>query len=308
LHELSYKALRTFLAVVDCGGIGTAAAFINISQPGLSRIITEMEDRLGAKLFERNSKGTFPTAAGEALIPYARALLFDMDQAVAAVEEVRGLKRGVARVGAAGAVARSVLAPAIHRMHAVSPGVKVELREGSDDQLIGALLRREIDLVIGSVLPHHEDMRILAECEFSECFTVFCSVDHPLAKNQTATLPEVAVEHWALPSEASMPRKLFESLFRQAMMPPPAVAMDTMSSDVAVAVVACSRILGWLPRSLFWAYEEAGKVRALHVEELATRRNFFVYQRSRGLLPEAASRLLAEVPLKKTSASTLKAG
>jgi DNA-binding transcriptional LysR family regulator len=201
-----------------------------------------------------------------------------------------------------------VLTPAIARLHEAAPTLKVELHEGSDDRLVGALLRREIDFVIGSVLPHHEDMRILAECEFEESFTVFCSVDHPLAQSPGVAIDAVAREHWALPSADSTPRKLFDSLFRQAMLQPPAAALETMSSDAAVALVACSKILGWLPRSLYWAYETAGKVRELPVEALASRRRFFVYQRSRGLLPEAAARLLAEVPLKATPANLLEAG
>lgn len=49
--------LRAIIAIADTGSLGRAADQVNLSQPALSRMIHEMEMRLGRALFERHSKG-----------------------------------------------------------------------------------------------------------------------------------------------------------------------------------------------------------------------------------------------------------
>lgn len=298
MHELSHRALRAFLAVVDCGSFSTAASTANISQPALSRIVAEMEDRFGVKLFERNSKGTFPTDAGAALIPYARALLFEMGQAAEAVEAVRGLRKGTVRIGSAGAIIRHLLPSALERLLKTAPGLKVELIEGSDDRLIAALLQREIDVVIGTRPPQNEEVTIIGECEFTDSFVAFCRAGHPLTERGDLSLADLDKARWAVPGLGTSPRELFESRFRLAGSRPPDVAFETMSADVVIAVIGQTDLLGWLPHSLIRLHERIGSIRSLGIPELNCPRQFFIYRRATGLLPEPAKLLLAEIPLR----------
>ena len=296
------RQLRAFLAIVDTGSLGRAAAAINLSQPALSRLLNDIETRLGGRLFDRHGKGMTLNGLGEVLLPHARHLLFEMEQARDALLAVQGLKRGAARIGMVATIARTVLPPAVVRLLAAAPDLTVELLEAEDDRLVLALYRREVDLVIARNLAMQEGIVPVAECRFDDNYSVFCAADHPLARGGQVSLADVLAERWVLTAPGSTPRTLFNDLLRTAGYAAPKVAVETWSTGAAIAFVTQTRFLGWLPRPLFGGEEAAGTVRALDVLPLSLPRRFFAYKRARGLLPPAVRRLMEELPLVPLSA------
>ena len=291
------RELRAFLAVLDAGSLGRAAEFVHLSQPALSRLIQAMEVRFGQPLFERQTRGMQATPAGEVLAPHARLLLAEMDMATDALEALRGVKRGVVRLGAVAAVSRSVIPDSIAALLEVAPDLRVEVLEAPDDRLVAALLGREIDLMIASDLPRDETFRPIAECRFDDVYSVFCSTRHPLATQHDAGLDHVLAERWVMPREGTTPRVLLEQILHRADRSMPVISVESGSPDAMVAYVARTKLLGWLPRPLLAAEHNRGKIHLLPVKELPLTRRFFAYQRRRGLLPAAVVELLKVLPL-----------
>jgi len=134
--DFDQRHLRAFLAVADEKSLGRAARAIHLSQPALSRLIQSMEVRLSAKLFDRHPKGMLLTVFGEALLPHARALVFENEQAMAALDRMRGLERGTVRIGAVASVARAFLPDIVRRFLTERPGIRIELLEANDLALL----------------------------------------------------------------------------------------------------------------------------------------------------------------------------
>jgi len=291
------RQLKAFLAVVQHGSLGRAATSLALTQPALSRTIQNMEIRLGAQLFDRSVRGMELTSYGEALLPHARLLLFEMQQASDAIEALRGVKRGVARIGAVATVARSILPPAVDRMLRKAPGIHVELLEAADERLVTALVRREVDLMIASELAPSEDIMSVNECRFDDNYEVFCSSSHPLASKPVVSLNDVMHETWAMPPRGETPRELFEAQIARLELGPAKVAVETWSPSAILSFVSATNFLGWLPIPLFSHGEKAGLVRRLEVPALKLSRKFFLYRRSRGVLSAAAVAFALELPL-----------
>src|ERR1700752_342191 len=72
---MDLSQLKRFVTTVEGGSLGKAAELLNISQPGLSKSIHQLEAEFGAKLLDRGPKGVTPTAFGEAVYVRAEKIL-----------------------------------------------------------------------------------------------------------------------------------------------------------------------------------------------------------------------------------------
>jgi len=142
--------LRHLLLIVDHGTFTEAARRAHLSQPALTAAIRRLEDELGARLLHRGPSGAQLTAAGQALLPRARAALAAVEDGRRAVAEVTGLGRGEVRLGAGATACTYMLPPLLARYRRLHPGVRFLLREAFTDQLEGMLHDNELDLVVAT--------------------------------------------------------------------------------------------------------------------------------------------------------------
>lgn len=112
-NAIELRHLRYFLAVCDSGNIGRAAEALHIAQPPLSRQIRQLETLLGTQLFVRSHHGVTPTAAAMALLPQARAVLAQMEQALRAARSAAGEEGGRFSVGYVTVFDRSIFPESI---------------------------------------------------------------------------------------------------------------------------------------------------------------------------------------------------
>src|SRR2546427_12836802 len=92
--ELSVKHLRSVVALAHFGSFVAAAVQLRMSQPGLSRVVQQAEDRIGVKLFLRATRRVSLTEAGREFIPAAGRLLGELSQQIQKVRTLDGEMRG----------------------------------------------------------------------------------------------------------------------------------------------------------------------------------------------------------------------
>jgi DNA-binding transcriptional LysR family regulator len=138
--------LKHFLLIVERGTFTEAARHAHLSQPALTASIHRLETHFGARLLIRGTGGATPTAAGEALVPRARAVLAALADASRAVAEIEGLQAGTVRVGAGATACTYLLPPALAAFRAEHPGVHFLLREATTNEVLDALHAGDLDL------------------------------------------------------------------------------------------------------------------------------------------------------------------
>jgi DNA-binding transcriptional LysR family regulator len=126
--------LQVFLAILDAGSMAAAARKLNRSPPAVTRILTALEQRTGARLFERSTRRLSPTDAGSRLAEQARRLLADYE---AAVQQPDTAPRGLLRLTAPLVFGRRHVTPVVTRFLARYPDIQVDLR----------LADRNVDLI-----------------------------------------------------------------------------------------------------------------------------------------------------------------
>src|SRR4051794_6439787 len=119
--------LIAFLAVARERSFTRAAAQLGMSQPALSRTIRDLEARLGLRLLARNTRSVAPTEAGERLLQTVGPHLDGIEAGLAALTAMRGKPAGNLRITSVERASDTILAPAVARLLAVYPDIRVEI-------------------------------------------------------------------------------------------------------------------------------------------------------------------------------------
>lgn len=168
--NLTLKQLRYFDALARHGHFGRAAEVCAISQPALSMQIREMEEALGAGLFERGARQVRLTAFGEAMWPRVRDILRSVEELGDMARAARGVLAGRLRIGVIPTIAPYLLPAIIGRLTEENPSLDLHLRETITPKLIAELMEGRLDTAIVA-LPVSEPA--LAEVElFAEDFVL----------------------------------------------------------------------------------------------------------------------------------------
>jgi DNA-binding transcriptional LysR family regulator len=187
------RQLRYFIAVAEELHFRRAAARLHISQPPLSQQIARLEEELGCRLLNRTRRRVELTAAGEAFLRDARAVLEELDVAVATARRIESGQAGLLRVNFVGSALLSIVPGIIQRFRRGRPNVEIELRERSTLDQLRVLAGGLVD--VGLVRPPIEaDESLTAEVVMRERTVAAIPSDHPLAQRSRISLRTLAAE------------------------------------------------------------------------------------------------------------------
>jgi DNA-binding transcriptional LysR family regulator len=146
-----FDLLRYFVLACDERSLTRAAKRARVTQPAISAAMARLEREFDTELLRRDRGGVGPTAAGEVLLPRARAALAAVEDAKHAVAEVRDVRAGRVRIGGGATVCAYYLPPVLAGYREAFPSVKLLVREGTSEGTRQAVFAGELDLGIITV-------------------------------------------------------------------------------------------------------------------------------------------------------------
>ena len=152
--------LRVFRAVAQHLNFSRAAEELLLTQPAVTQQIKALEDELGVSLFERGGGRISLTPGGIALLPFAEQIKALGDDAVAAVAGAYGQEAGELAVGASQTIGQYLLPAWIAGYRLAYPKVHITVRSGNTDQMLEALLAKEIQMALIEGPEQRKDVHI----------------------------------------------------------------------------------------------------------------------------------------------------
>ncbi len=137
--------LRIFARVVEAGSFSEAGRQLGVAPSSVSRQINELEDSLGALLFQRTTRKLSLTEAGELYYERATSIVTDIDEAKLAVSQLDGTPTGILRLNVPGSLSRRYIVPTLVAFQEKFPGVEIVLL--ASDQVMD-MVEHRIDLTI----------------------------------------------------------------------------------------------------------------------------------------------------------------
>ena len=187
--DLDLRLVRYFTVVADFGNFGRAAEQLRVAQPSLSRQIRRLEERVGARLLERTSRGTHLTSAGEQFLPRARVLLRLAAQAAAAARAAAEPSR--ITIGLLPNTSARI-APALRDLRLQHPDAEIRTLDLAWNEPREALLDHRVDAAVTRLPMALEGLRITPL--YQELRVLVVPRSHRLAAKESVALEDFADE------------------------------------------------------------------------------------------------------------------
>ena len=159
---MDLRELRSFATLAELGSITRAAEKLHLTPPAIHKQLRCLEAELGVRLYEKIGHRLRLTQAAEILLPYSKDLLAEHQAVVAAMEEWRGLKRGIVRIGAGPATSVYLLPSLLRKYRRAFPKVDMFVETGNSPALIEKLEDGSLDLALlaSSNLPEEPSLQV----------------------------------------------------------------------------------------------------------------------------------------------------
>lgn len=139
------QGIKLFIRVVDLGSFSRAAADLGIGQPSATKMVAQLEARLGSRLLHRSTHGVTPTEIGLLYYEKCRLIAHHVDEAESVAALMQTQVQGGLRISTSVAFGRRVLVPLVMRFMKLNPRLHIEL--GFEDRYVD-LVEHGIDVAI----------------------------------------------------------------------------------------------------------------------------------------------------------------
>ncbi len=193
--DSNLQKYRAFAAAVEQGSFTKAAQALNYTQSGVSRMISDLEKEWGLELLERGKSGVRLTSDGRKLLPLVKNICGEYEKLLTRVNEIKGLKSGLIRIGAFSSAASCWLPNIVREFQKDYPDIEYEVILGDYDEIEQWIREGKVDCGFLR-LPTREEMEtIFLE---QDRLLVVLPEGHPLAELDKIPVSAITEEPFLL--------------------------------------------------------------------------------------------------------------
>ena len=281
------QQLRCFYYAATYRNFSRAAEELATGQPTVSNRIKQLEQLLGARLFQRLRRGVELTPAGRTLIELAGPLVQALDRIPSELAERTGaLTVTEVRIAAGQELLLHLLAPVIQSFRRANPDVRLVVYASVRADTLAMVARGQIDFGVAAragLTPGLDFREVLADS-----LVLILPWDHPLAARDEVSLPEIARHPVLMPDRHSSTRRIIEEAFAQAGLELQ-IAMELERWQVIKEFVALGQGLALVPR---FSTGDDARFACLPVAPAFPRLSYGIITRSGAYLSPAARSLM----------------
>ena len=255
---IKLRQIQFFLAVVKYNSFNKAAEYLNVSQPGISKAIHELEEIMSVKLINRLPKGIELTNFGRVLEKYSNLIMADINNAEKEIKSLKEGTFGTINIGVAFSPRIYLLPKSSINLQLKFPEIILNVYAGSRNDLLLRLLEGKIDLFVSAIVP--EDIKIIEDINiqdlkflplYKDTQYIVTRIDHPLQYKKNIKLQDTLDFDWILPDHEKNFR-LFnmndQFLKNKLKLPIPKIVYN--SGNFALNIIKNSDFLGIHPKQM----------------------------------------------------------
>ncbi|OBZ14066.1 LysR family transcriptional regulator [Bacillus sp. FJAT-27264] len=267
-------ALRVFVTVAEQRHFSKAAELLNLSQPGVSLHIKNLENELGAKLLHRSPKQVSLTEAGSILYRHAKRILSHYEDARQEIQLLRDEVTGSILIGASFTIGEYILPGKLAAFAGQYPQVNIQVTIGNTQEIIGAIRGNQLDIgFVEGEVQASADLEIIPYMK--DEMIVVAPSDHPLSQSVVVEQAMLQNQVWVLRELGSGTRAFSDHFIQETGIEAKRSHVFTSSQGVKEAVAAglgIALLSRWVVRKEL----AAGEITELRIRQLQLERSFSI--------------------------------
>jgi len=269
-RRLKLRDLHVLMVVAQRGSMAKAARDLAISQPVVSKTVSDLEHTVGARLLDRTRHGVEPTLYGRALLKHSVAIFDELKQSVQEIESLADPTIGELLIGCSESISSGILPPIIQRFSQQYPHVVLDMSPGDTDAMLRKLRDRSLDLIMvrtGEDLwadRFAEDLNL--EILFNDELVVAVGVTSRWARRRKIDLAELVKERWILSGPDTWNHKLVAEAFQARGLEIPDISMKTLSVHLRTYLLGTGQFITVFPRSILRLYADRFSLKVLPID------------------------------------------
>lgn len=270
----SVRQLVHLAAVVDAGSLSLAADRLGVTQPALSKSLSQLEQRVGAPLLRRSKAGSAPTALGRMLAVQGETIISSVRRAEMQVNDWNRASIGNLVIGAPPTIAAYLMPSVIADFLSSRPHVTMRVEVTQLAGLLEKLSTNRMDMYVGVTRPTRLIDGFNTIPIYTDALSVFAREGHPIFARRSLTVADLGRYRWTAPLQDTFFRGVLDTALNNAELPLVDVAMETFSFDLQVSLLRQTDFLAMLP-SKFGA-QHVGLRRIEEIDRMLRPRDFTV--------------------------------
>jgi len=286
MRNLTLRQLRTLAAVAREGRAAAAAAALGLTPPAVTIQIRQLEEELGASLFDRRPDGFHPTAAGRLALETAARVFDALAYLRASLDDLAEPGSGEAAIGVV-STAKYFAPRLVAGFQKAAPRVRIALKIGNRQEIMAALDDYAIDFAIMGQPP--EGARLEAAAFGDHALIIIAPPGHRLEGERDIQVAALAGETFLVREPGSGTRTAMERVLGKDFVSA-APGLEFGSNETIKQAVMAGLGIAFISSHTVAHEVGAGRIIVLDVEGLPIRRQWFVARRAgRALSPAAAA-------------------
>jgi DNA-binding transcriptional LysR family regulator len=250
-RRIKLRDLHVVLAVAESGSMAKASQKLAISHPVVSKTISDLEQTLGVKLFDRTSQGVEVTSYGAALLKCGVNVFDEMRQGLKQIEFLTNPTSGELAVGCPEIMNAGIMPAISERLLQKHPGVQLRVIHADVALLqFNPLRERKVELLVGRLPDPFVEDDLVVEPLLQEPFVAVAGVNSQWARRRRIELADLIEESWVLPPHDSAPGGIISEIFAASGLKSPRPGIATLSIQLTTALIATGKFVGILPNSV----------------------------------------------------------
>lgn len=269
--RIKFRHLQTFLEVARQKSVGKAADVLSITQPAVTRTIRELEDYLGAALFEKEGRGIRISPFGEVFLKHAGESIAAVQRGVDSIAQAKRSMGPPLRIGALPTASASLMPEAVAEFLKAGTGSRATIVTGENRWLLDALRIGELDLVVGRLAAPERMVGLHFEPLYAEEVALVVRNGHPLLQRRNFSLGEIANYTVLLPTPGSVIRPFVDRLLLTNGIGDLTNVVETVSDSFGRAFVERSDAIWIISRGVILSELQVGRLATLDIDTTETR-------------------------------------